>query len=106
MNNRIQLGHSLTLQDNLLLYSHERMIGGVGNVQMAMESESSAEKFEKIHFDEATGSEAEAGKGYLLSLMFSHFDGNNNGVLDYDELHRVILPIIKGLARKYRSLGI
>ena len=43
----------------------------------------------KLFFDEALGDGPEAGKDYLLSLMFSHFDQNNNGALEYDELHKV-----------------
>jgi hypothetical protein len=66
----------------LLLYNHERMIGGVRNFKAAMEGR----KFEEGVGD---GEGPEAGKDYLLSLMFSHFDKNNNGALEYEELHRV-----------------
>jgi len=69
------------------------MIGGVRNFKAAMESENSAKGShapDKLYFDEAMGDGPEAGKDYLLSLMFSHFDRNNNGALEYDELHRVL----------------
>lgn len=70
------------------------MIGGVRNFKAAMESENSAKGShvpDKLYLDEAMGDGPEAGKDYLLSLMFSHFDRNNNGALEYDELHRVSL---------------
>jgi len=106
----------------LLLYSHERLIGGVQSFKKALESEndrrdsssgadgeSSESRWEKrrshahspasqqphhptpnkLFFDEALGDGPEAGKDYLLSLMFSHFDQNNNGALEYEELRKV-----------------
>ncbi|KAF2348520.1 SPARC/Testican calcium-binding domain [Trinorchestia longiramus] len=47
------------LKDNLLLYHHTRLLNeGTPGVE----------------------------RGYLVGLMFSHFDSNNNGVLDSEEL--------------------
>lgn len=49
------------------------MIGGVRNFKAAMESENSAKGShvpDKLYFDEAIGDGPEAGKDYLLSLMF------------------------------------
>jgi hypothetical protein len=109
------------VQDNLLLYSHERLIGGVRGFKRALESENEKKRDDeeeagnadgngsrkrgkgghvhspsqshqlpaKLFFDEALGDGPEAGKDYLLSLMFSHFDQNNNGALEYEELHKV-----------------
>ncbi|CAG7822035.1 unnamed protein product [Allacma fusca] len=51
------------LKDNLLLYNHEHL--------RSLDKEPN-------------------GKDYLLSLMFSHFDQNNNGGLDYAELQNVM----------------
>lgn len=49
-------------QDNLLLFHHTRLVNeGTPGVE----------------------------RGYLVGLMFSHFDSNNNGVLDTDELMQV-----------------
>lgn len=53
---------SFFLQDNLLLYHHARLMAEKGR-----------------------GSERE----YLVGLMFSKFDTNNNGALDRDELVQV-----------------
>lgn len=47
-------------QDNLLLYNHARL--------MAQDNHS---------------------KEYLVSIMFSHYDQNNNGNLERDELERI-----------------
>ncbi|OXA59102.1 Follistatin-related protein 5 [Folsomia candida] len=71
------------LKDNLLLYNHERMIGGVRNFKAAMEGGKDGS------LDGGGGEGPEAGKDYLLSLIFSHFDKNNNGALEYEELQRV-----------------
>jgi hypothetical protein len=49
-------------QDNLLLYNHAKL--------MAEDNHSS-------------------GKEYLVSIMFSHYDQNNNGALDREELEQV-----------------
>jgi len=50
------------LQDNLLLYNHAKL--------MAEDNHSS-------------------GKEYLVSIMFSHYDQNNNGALEREELEQV-----------------
>jgi hypothetical protein len=75
------------------------MIGGVRNFKAAMERGNSGggggagfqQKLSSSSLDEGSvvGDGPEAGKDYLLSLMFSHFDRNNNGALEYEELHRV-----------------
>jgi hypothetical protein len=52
----------LLAQDNLLLYNHAKL--------MAEDNHSS-------------------GKEYLVSIMFSHYDQNNNGALDREELEQV-----------------
>jgi hypothetical protein len=52
----------LLLQDNLLLYNHAKL--------MAEDNHSS-------------------GKEYLVSIMFSHYDQNNNGALEREELEQV-----------------
>jgi hypothetical protein len=49
-------------QDNLLLYNHAKL--------MAEDNHSS-------------------GKEYLVSIMFSHYDQNNNGALEREELEQV-----------------
>lgn len=58
------------------------MIGGLRNFKAAMEGG-------RDSLGGGGGDGPEAGKDYLLSLMFSHFDTNNNGALEYEELHRV-----------------
>lgn len=50
------------MQDNLLLYNHAKL--------MAEDNKSS-------------------GKEYLVSIMFSHYDQNNDGALERDELEQV-----------------
>lgn len=50
------------LQDNLLLYNHARL--------MSQDNHS---------------------KEYLVSIMFSHYDRNNNGNLEREELEQVII---------------
>jgi hypothetical protein len=52
-------------QDNLLLYNHAKL--------MAEDNHSS-------------------GKEYLVSIMFSHYDQNNNGALEREELEQVCWP--------------
>lgn len=52
----------LPFQDNLLLYNHARL--------MSQDNHS---------------------KEYLVSIMFSHYDRNNNGNLEREELEQVIL---------------
>lgn len=84
------------------------MIGGVQNFKKVLESGNN-EKLRRqkkpsshsnnnnnrnsessfYYNDGALGDGPEAGKDYLLSLMFSHFDQNNNGALEYDELEKV-----------------
>lgn len=59
------------------------MIGGVRNFKAAMEGGKDGS------LDGGGGEGPEAGKDYLLSLIFSHFDKNNNGALEYEELQRV-----------------
>ena len=54
------------LQDNLLLYNHARL--------SSMED----------------GHSNSGSKDYLVSLMFSHYDLNNNGLLEIEELSKVI----------------
>lgn len=51
------------LKDNLLLYSHARLMSQDNNHS----------------------------KDFLVSIMFSHYDQNNNGHLDEDELHSISL---------------
>lgn len=34
-----------------------------------------------------------SGKEYLVSIMFSHYDQNNNGALEREELEQVCSPI-------------
>lgn len=51
------------MKDNLLLYSHSRLISQDNNHS----------------------------KDFLVSIMFSHYDQNNNGHLDEDELHSISL---------------
>jgi hypothetical protein len=51
-------------QDNLLLFNHARL--------MAEDKRSS-------------------GKEYLVSIMFSHYDTNNNGALEREELLQVCI---------------
>lgn len=53
------------LQDNLLLYNHARL--------SSMED----------------GHSNAGSKDYLVSLMFSHYDLNNNGLLEAQELSKV-----------------
>jgi hypothetical protein len=53
-------------QDNLLLYNHAKL--------MAEDNHSS-------------------GKEYLVSIMFSHYDQNNNGALEREELEQVSWPV-------------
>jgi hypothetical protein len=53
-------------QDNLLLYNHAKL--------MAEDNHSS-------------------GKEYLVSIMFSHYDQNNNGALEREELEQVCWPV-------------
>ncbi len=61
------------------------MIGGVRNFKAAMEGGRDG-----LSSNSGGGGDGpEAGKDYLLSLMFSHFDRNNNGALEYEELHKV-----------------
>lgn len=63
----------LYFQDNLLLYNHAKL--------MAEDNHSS-------------------GKDYLLSIMFSHYDQNNDGSLEKDELDEVC----KSCGRNYVNL--
>lgn len=49
------------MKDNLLLYSHARLISSDNNHR----------------------------KDFLVSIMFSHYDQNNNGHLETDELHDI-----------------
>jgi len=85
-------------QDRLLLYSHERLIGGVENFKKTLEGgnkeDDKRRKKSKVKYWEM-GDGPEAGKDYLLSLMFSHFDQNNNGALEYEELNEVskLIPV-------------
>jgi len=89
------------------------MIGGVRNFKAAMERGNNNvmgggggagglnSKVSPLSSSDEEGSTAvgdgpEAGKDYLLSLMFSHFDRNNNGALEYDELHRVNISFTVG----------
>lgn len=58
----IHFALDLLLQDNLLLYNHAKL--------MAEDNHSS-------------------GKEYLVSIMFSHYDQNNNGALEREELEQV-----------------
>lgn len=51
------------MKDNLLLYSHARLMSQDNNHS----------------------------KDFLVSIMFSHYDQNNNGHLDADELHSISL---------------
>ncbi len=53
------------VQDNLLLYNHARL--------SSMED----------------GHSNAGSKDYLVSLMFSHYDLNNNGLLEAEELAKV-----------------
>ena len=57
----------LNRQDNLLLYNHARL--------SSMED----------------GHSNSGSKDYLVSLMFSHYDLNNNGLLEIEELSKVSL---------------
>lgn len=57
----------LIIQDNLLLYNHARL--------SSMED----------------GHSNAGSKDYLVSLMFSHYDLNNNGLLEAAELSKVRL---------------
>ena len=54
-------------QDNLLLYNHAKL--------MAEDNHSS-------------------GKEYLVSIMFSHYDQNNNGALEREELEQVCIQAV------------
>lgn len=63
--NRLHAPVSPFKQDNLLLYSHARL--------SSMED----------------GHSNSGSKDYLVSLMFSHYDLNNNGLLEAEELTKV-----------------
>ena len=59
------MSQEVYFQDNLLLLNHARL--GTNN----------------------NGGEGSHGRDLLVSLMFSHFDENNSGLLEAEELKRV-----------------
>lgn len=67
------------MKDNLLLYSHKNLILLNGGESM----------YSRIKQHNQDQKQQQHNKNFLVSIMFSHYDQNNNGHLEFEELEKI-----------------